>query len=299
MARYRLTPVSTATLVAGTVAARYLLLVAAGCCSSLLAMGARHAAAAPSVRALRGVHVRRVCLHRPRPRDRDDGRQRAGGAGARAVHFPADADHRRRRRAARDAAGLGAALVSSFFPGRYAVEALQACVTGRVSALARSASLRSSSSAPPAASPARRCSAGTRAALRRTAGQGLGGVALAAWVAVGCRQSRAADGRGRRGHRWHRTRSRAGGTPLAESGRHRASPPSAEPGACASRSPAVRRACVRADRWSAVRAPAAAGDARAQGELFPCSPPCPNHRRRHRPGAGPLEGRARPRRGRR
>ena len=73
--------------------------------------GARHAAAAASARSLRGVHVRRVRVHRARPGHRDDGRQRARGAGARAVHLSADADHRRRRGPAREPAGLGAAPV--------------------------------------------------------------------------------------------------------------------------------------------------------------------------------------------
>ncbi len=73
--------------------------------------GPRHAATAASVRALRGVHVRRFRVHRARPRDCDDGRQRARGAGARAVHFPADADHRRRRSTAREPPGLGTASV--------------------------------------------------------------------------------------------------------------------------------------------------------------------------------------------
>ena len=55
--RYELTPVSTATLVAGTIAARYLLLVVAALLQLRAGHGPRHAAAAPSVRALPGVHV--------------------------------------------------------------------------------------------------------------------------------------------------------------------------------------------------------------------------------------------------
>ena len=64
--RYRLTPVSTATLVSGTVAARYLLLVVAGLAAARARHGPRHAAAAASDRALRGVHAGGVRLHRAR-----------------------------------------------------------------------------------------------------------------------------------------------------------------------------------------------------------------------------------------
>jgi len=127
--RYRLTPVSTATLVSGTIAARYLLLVVAALVQLLLAMSlgmplpkhpielfvaftfvafafiglglviAMMADTVPAVQALG------QCIFLPM--------LVIGGVAVRLASLPDWAQH-----------------VSAFFPGRYAVEALQATVTG-------------------------------------------------------------------------------------------------------------------------------------------------------------------------
>ncbi len=122
--------------------------------------GPGHAAAEAPGRSLRGVHAGRVCLHRARPRDCDDGRHRARGAGARAVHLPADAHHRRRRRAAREPARLGPAAVRILPRPLRGRDAAGDGHRQRARAPRASARWRSSSSASPAASPARRCSGG-------------------------------------------------------------------------------------------------------------------------------------------
>src|SRR6185503_4893877 len=127
--RYRLTPVSTATLVSGTIAARYLLLVVAALVQVLLAMGlgmplpkhpielfvaftfvafafiglglviAMMADTVPAVQALG------QCIFLPM--------LIIGGVAVPLATLPDWAQR-----------------LSSFFPGRYAVETLQACVTG-------------------------------------------------------------------------------------------------------------------------------------------------------------------------
>ena len=127
--RYRLTPVSTATLVSGTIAARYLLLVVAGLLQLVLAMGLgmplpRHpfelvvaftcvafafiglglviAMMADSVPAVQALGQ---CIFLPM--------LIIGGVAVPLASLPDWAQR-----------------LSGFFPGRYAVDALQACVTG-------------------------------------------------------------------------------------------------------------------------------------------------------------------------
>ena len=127
--RYRLTPVSTATLVSGTVAARYLLLVVAGLLQLVLAMGLgmplpRHpfelflaftcvafafiglglviAMMADNVPAVQALGQ---CIFLPM--------LIIGGVAVPLASLPDWAQR-----------------LSAFFPGRYAVDALQACVTG-------------------------------------------------------------------------------------------------------------------------------------------------------------------------
>ena len=89
----------------------------------------RHAATRASVRTVAGIHRCVVCISRLRSCDRDDGRHRSSGSGVRPGIFlpmlviggiavpiaslPVWAQH-----------------ASAFFPGRYAVEALQSCVSG-------------------------------------------------------------------------------------------------------------------------------------------------------------------------
>ena len=114
--RYRLTPVSTATLVSARSPPAIFSSSWRGVAATRARHGPRHALAAASLRALPRVHVCRIRVHRARPRDCDDGRQRARGAGARTMHLPADADHRWRRGSAREPSGLGAAPVSRSFP---------------------------------------------------------------------------------------------------------------------------------------------------------------------------------------
>ena len=158
--RYRLTPVSTATLVSGTVAARYILLVVAALLQLVLALGLgmplpRHpldlfvaftvvafafiglglviAMMADNVPAVQALGQ---CIFLPM--------LIIGGVAVPLASLPDWAQR-----------------LSGFFPGRYAVEALQSCVTEAGWAPPASACSRSCSSARPDASPARRCSAGT------------------------------------------------------------------------------------------------------------------------------------------
>ena len=127
--RYRLAPVATGG--AGRQHGRRAVrerLSPPGCCR-WRSRCARDAAAATPARAVGGVHVRDVRVHRTRAGDRDARRQRAGRAGARPVHLPADADHRRRGGPAVEPARLGAArlgVLSGTIRGR----GMQACVTG-------------------------------------------------------------------------------------------------------------------------------------------------------------------------
>src|SRR5215203_3683539 len=94
--RYRLAPVSTGALLASTVAARYLLLVLAG----LLLVIATLADNVPAVQALG------QCVFLPM--------LIIGGVAVQLASLPEWAQH-----------------VSAFFPGRYAVEAMQSSVTGQ------------------------------------------------------------------------------------------------------------------------------------------------------------------------
>ncbi len=182
--RYRLTPVSTATLVSGTVAARYLLLVVAGLLQLVLAMGLgmplpRHpfelllaftcvafafiglglviAMMADNVPAVQALGQ---CIFLPM--------LIIGGVAVPLASLPDWAQR-----------------LSAFFPGRYAVDALQACVTGN--GLGR----RGFSVLSLLLMGAAGCLAGAKMfrwdAEQRfaTPGKGWVAVALAAWVAVG------------------------------------------------------------------------------------------------------------------
>jgi len=183
--RYRLTPVSTATLVAGTVAARYLLLVVAALLQLALAMGLgmpmpRHpvdlfvaftlvafafiglglviammADTVPAVQALG------QCIFLPM--------LIIGGVAVPLASLPDWAQR-----------------LSGFFPGRYAVETLQACVTGSGLGAARFSALAL------VVIGLAGCVAGAKMfrwdSAQRFAtapGKGWVAVALAAWVAVG------------------------------------------------------------------------------------------------------------------
>ncbi len=183
--RYRLTPVSTATLVAGTVAARYLLLVIAALLQLALAMGLgmpmpRHpidlfvaftlvafafiglglviammADTVPAVQALG------QCIFLPM--------LIIGGVAVPLASLPDWAQR-----------------LSGFFPGRYAVETLQACVTGTGLGAARFSALAL------VVIGLAGCIAGAKMfrwdSAQRFAtapGKGWVAVALAAWVAVG------------------------------------------------------------------------------------------------------------------
>jgi outer membrane biosynthesis protein TonB len=192
--RYRLTPVSTGTLVAGTAVARYLLLIVAGLLQVALAMGigmplpkhpielliaftcvafafiglglviAMMADNVPAVQALG------QCLFLPM--------LIIGGVAVPLANLPEWAQR-----------------LSSFFPGRYAVEAIQACVTGDGLAASRFSVLALLLIG------AAGCVAGAMmfrwdAQQRFFAAPGRGWVAvpLAAWMAVGI----SAETRGRR-----------------------------------------------------------------------------------------------------
>ena len=172
--RYRLTPVSTATLVAGTIVARYVLLVAAAVLQLLLAMGL----GMPMPRHPIDLFVAFTCvafafiglgLVIAMMADNVPAVQALGQCiflpmliiGGVAVPLASLPDWAQR--------------LSAFFPGRYAVEALQACVTGdglghRTVQRARAAAHRRRRL------PCRRqvVSVGRAAAVRHGAGQGLG-----------------------------------------------------------------------------------------------------------------------------
>jgi ABC-2 type transporter len=183
--RYRLTPVSTATLVSGTIAARYLLLVVAALVQLLLAMGlgmplpkhpielfiaftfvafafiglglviAMMADTVPAVQALG------QCIFLPM--------LIIGGVAVPLATLPDWAQR-----------------LSSFFPGRYAVETLQACVTGNGLRAARFGVLALTvigAAGALAGAKMFRWDANQRFAT--TPGKGWVAVALAAWMAVG------------------------------------------------------------------------------------------------------------------
>ena len=225
--RYRLTPVSTATLVSGTVAARYLLLVVAGLLQLVLAMGLgmplpRHpfelflaftcvafafiglglviAMMADNVPAVQALGQ---CIFLPM--------LIIGGVAVPLASLPDWAQR-----------------LSAFFPGRYAVDALQACVTGNWPGRRRLQRARARADRRrrmPCR--ARRCSAGTPSSGSRAApGKAWVAVALAAWVAVGVmaesgerRPAACRDGAGHRERRTLRSRQRFPDV------RHRASTP--------------------------------------------------------------------------
>ena len=183
--RYKLTPVSTFTLVAGTVAARYLLLVVAALLQLVLAMGLgmplpRHpfelflaftvvafafiglglviAMMADNVPAVQALGQ---CIFLPM--------LIIGGVAVPLASLPDWAQ-----------------TLSAFFPGRYAVEALQACVTGTGLGVERFSVLAL------VLIGAAGCLAGAKmfrwdSEQRFAAARGKAwvGVALAAWVAVG------------------------------------------------------------------------------------------------------------------
>ena len=183
--RYKLTPVSTFTLVAGTVAARYLLLVVAALLQLVLAMGLgmplpRHpfelflaftlvafafiglglviAMMADSVPAVQALGQ---CIFLPM--------LIIGGVAVPLASLPEWAQ-----------------TLSAFFPGRYAVEALQACVTGTGLGVERFSVLAL------VLIGAAGCLAGSKMfrwdseqRFAAAPGKAWVGVALAAWVAVG------------------------------------------------------------------------------------------------------------------
>ena len=183
--RYKLTPVSTFTLVAGTVAARYLLLVVAALLQLVLAMGLgmplpRHpfelflaftvvafafiglglviAMMADNVPAVQALGQ---CIFLPM--------LIIGGVAVPLASLPDWAQ-----------------TLSAFFPGRYAVEALQACVTGTGLGVERFSVLAL------VLIGAAGCLAGAKMfrwdseqRFAAAPGKAWVGVALAAWVAVG------------------------------------------------------------------------------------------------------------------
>lgn len=183
--RYRLAPIATGSLMAGTLLARYVTAISAGLLQILLAMGVGMplpphpiellvaftfvafallglglviAALADNVPAVQALGQ---CIFLPM--------LIIGGVAVQLSSLPAWAQH-----------------LSAFFPGRYAVEAMQACVTGagltsvRLSLLAL---LLIGAAAGLAGARMFRWDAQQRFAMR--AGKGWLAVALAAWVAVG------------------------------------------------------------------------------------------------------------------
>ena len=183
--RYRLTPVSTATLVSGTVAARYLLLVVAGLLQLVLAMGLgmplpRHpfelllaftcvafafiglglviAMMADNVPAVQALGQ---CIFLPM--------LIIGGVAVPLASLPDWAQR-----------------LSAFFPGRYAVDALQACVTGNgLGAAGFSVLSLVLIGAAGSLAGAKMFRWDAEQRFRATPGKGWVAVALAAWVAVG------------------------------------------------------------------------------------------------------------------
>ena len=194
--RYRLTPVATVDAGRGNGRGAVSAPRHRGASSARARHGPGHADAAASDRSLRGVHAGGVRLHRARARDCDDGRHRAGGAGARAVHLPADAHHRRRRRAAREPARLGADVCRG--SSRAATRSRHCRPASPAAGWAPRASARwrSSSSAWPAASPARRCFGGIPHSGSRPRR------ARAGWRSRWPRGSPSASRPRRRGERW-------------------------------------------------------------------------------------------------
>ena len=192
--RYRLTPVSTATLISGTVAARYVLLLVAGLLQLLLAMGlgmplpkhpvelflaftfvcfafiglglviAMMADNVPAVQALG------QCIFLPM--------LIIGGVAVPLASLPDWAQR-----------------LSAFFPGRYAVDAMQACVTGNglgVAGFSVIALILIGAAGSLAGAKMFRWDSEQRFAA--TGGKAWVAVALAAWVAVGAM----AESKGRR-----------------------------------------------------------------------------------------------------
>jgi hypothetical protein len=183
--RYRLTPVSTATLVSGTVAARYLLLLVAGLLQLVLAMGLgmplpRHpfalflaftcvafafiglglviAMMADNVPAVQALGQ---CIFLPM--------LIIGGVAVPLASLPDWAQR-----------------LSGFFPGRYAVDALQACVTGNglgAAGFSVLSLLLIGAAGSLAGAKMFRWDAEQR--FMATPGKAWVAVALAAWVAVG------------------------------------------------------------------------------------------------------------------
>jgi outer membrane biosynthesis protein TonB len=183
--RYRLAPVATATLVAGTIAARYVLLVAAGLVQLVLAIAIRTPMPAHPIELLLAftlvsfafiglglviammadnvpaVQALGQCIFLPM--------LIIGGVAVPLTTLPEWAQR-----------------LSSFFPGRYAVQAIQACVTGDGLDAARfsgAALLLIGGAGILAAVMMFRWDAQQRFAA--TPGKGWVAVALAAWVAVG------------------------------------------------------------------------------------------------------------------
>ena len=192
--RYRLTPVSTATLVSGTVAARYVLLLVAGLLQLLLAMGLgmplpRHpvelflaftfvafafiglglviAMMADNVPAVQALGQ---CIFLPM--------LIIGGVAVPLASLPDWAQR-----------------LSAFFPGRYAVEAIQACVTGNGLGVAGfSVIALILIGAAGSLSGAKMFRWDSEQRFAATPGKAWVAVALAAWVAVGAM----AESKGRR-----------------------------------------------------------------------------------------------------
>ena len=267
--RYRLTPVSTATLVSGTIAARYLLLVVAALVQLLLAMGlgmplpkhpielfvaftfvafafiglglviAMMADTVPAVQALG------QCIFLPM--------LIIGGVAVPLATLPDWAQR-----------------LSSFFPGRYAVETLQACVTGNGLGAARFGVLALTViGAAGALAGAKMFRWDANQKFATTPGKGWVAVALAAWMAVGT----AAETRTRAPRSGARDRasraSRACGHTPDESGAFAA--PVARPRAAAAR--------PRADCQQSTRVCAACGHAESDARFQLRQP---RHQRRHR-----------------
>jgi ABC-2 type transporter len=183
--RYRLTPVSTATLVSGTVAARYVLLLVAGLLQLVLAMGLgmplpRHpfalflaftcvafafiglglviAMMADNVPAVQALGQ---CIFLPM--------LIIGGVAVPLASLPDWAQR-----------------LSGFFPGRYAVDALQACVTGSgLGAAGFSVLSLVLVGAAGSLAGAKMFRWDAEQRFMATPGKAWVGVALAAWVAVG------------------------------------------------------------------------------------------------------------------
>ena len=275
--RYRLAPVPTATLVGGTVAARYVLLLAAGLLQLLLAMAIgmplpRHpfelfvaftfvsfafiglglliAMMADNVPAVQALGQ---CIFLPM--------LIIGGVAVPLATLPGWAQR-----------------LSSFFPGRYAVETIQACVTGDGLGLARFSAVAL------VLIGASGCFAGammfrwdSQQRFRTTRGKGWVAAALSVWLAIGLSAESSA----------RRTRPPApslasntvatapAGTPTPAPA---TTPPSAEPTpAPAVTTPAVEQAPVVSGSQPAPVAPPRATGAAGAGTVkpVPALPPAP------------------------